>query len=292
MPGLMALGRLIRLPPEVSGVLLSTIFLFAALVLLYRLVRLDHSQSVALWTLVLLLSYPFALFLGTAYSEALVLMCAVGAWLAARRGLWWLAGFAVAGALLGKIVFIVLLVPLSLEILEWDGRLGLYPDRNTVRRLVALWLPPFTALGAWMVYLFIEFREPLRFLTALRAWGRGLGLPIGPILDIFRPGIALGIRGANVIDAMALLLLAALTIYVYRRVRPTYAVSLGLVAATLTFEPTLQSNARHISILFPFFLGLAVMTQHHRNLRILLLALQLPIAVLYISRFAVGKWAG
>lgn len=292
MPALMALGRLVGLPPAVSGVLFGGIFLFAALALLYQLVRLDFSPSIAVWTVVFLLAYPFALFLGTAYAESLALLSTVGAWLAIRRGHWWIAGLAVGIALLAKIVFIVLLVPLGLELLRWEGGTALRLDRTALRRLVALWLPAIAALGTWMLFLAIQFHEPFRFIAAQHGWGRSAGLPVNEVLDIVRPGVRAGIRLANAIDTVALLGLIAMAFYVYRRVRPTYAVLLGIVAAIFFFNTSLQSNARHVDILFPVFLGLAVMTEGRRGLRVALLAVQLPIAVVMVARFATGQWAG
>ncbi|MFN2465400.1 MAG: hypothetical protein ABR598_03940 [Candidatus Dormibacteria bacterium] len=292
MPVLMAAGRAVGVDPSLAGLLVSTLFLFVALALLFRLVRLDHPDGVARWTLAFLLVYPFALFLGTAYAEALVLMATVAAWLAARGGRWWVAGVMVGVALLGKIVFIVLLVPLSLEAVGWDGRFRVQLDRPAALRLLRLWLPALAALGAWMLYLGIQFHEPTRFLSAQRGWGRAVGLPFGQVADIFRPAVHLGIRLSYAIDTLALVDLVAMTVYVYRRVRPAYAALLAVIAAIFLFNTSLQSNARHLGILFPIFIGLAVMTQGRRWVRVVLVAVQLPIAALAVARFATGQWAG
>jgi len=292
MPALMRAGSAIGMAPAASGVLLSAFFLIAALGLLYVLVRDDHDASMARWTLVFVLVYPFALFLGTGYAESLVLLAAVGAWLAARRGHWWLAGVAVGVALLAKIVFILLLVPLGLEALAWGGGLAVAFNRRAAARLVALVAPALLALGGWMLYLQVAFGNPVRFLAAQKGWGRAVGLPLAQVGYIFDGSRNAGVRFIDAVDSLSILLLAAMTVYVYRRVRPTYAVLLGLLLAVFTFNTSLISNGRHLGVLFPIFIGFAVMTENRRWLRPVLVVAQLPLALLLVTRFATGHWAG
>ncbi|HEY8740768.1 MAG TPA: hypothetical protein VIN56_09275 [Candidatus Dormibacteraeota bacterium] len=292
MPVLMRAGGTLGLSPATAGLLVSGACLLIAMVLLYQLVLLDHPASIARWTLVLLVAYPFAVFLGVAYAESLVLLGAVGAWLAGRRGHWWLAGLAVGVALLAKIVFIVLLLPLTLEALGWDGGRALHLEAARLRRVVALWVPALAALGAWMLYLAVTFNQPLRFLAAQRGWGRSLGLPIHDIAYVFTPGGNLGVRFINSVDGFALALLALMTIYVHRHVRPTYGVLLGAAWVIFAFNTSLQSNGRHLLLLFPVFIGLAVWTEGRRWLRPLLVGAQLPLWILLVARFATGHWAG
>jgi hypothetical protein len=292
MPVLMRAGGLLGAGAEVTGWMVSGVALVLALVLLYQLVAADHGAAVARWTVVLLLVYPFAFFLGTAYAEALVLLGAVGAWLAARRGRWWLAGAAVALALLAKIVFVLLLLPLTLELLGWDGGLRLRSTGLWARRLIALWLPSLGALGAWMAYLQVTFGQPLRFISAQRLWGRSLGLPVADIRYALTPGGNLGIRSINTVDTAAVLLLAAMTVYMYRRVRRTYGVMLGVFLLVFVCNTSLQSNGRHLTVFFPIFIGLALLAARRRWLGPALAVVQLPLAVLLVSRFATGHWAG
>ena len=292
MPALMHAGQVLGAPPAVSGILLSAVFLAIALALLYVLVRDDQNESIARWTLVFLLVYPFALFLGTGYAESLVLLGTVGAWLAARRGAWWLAGMLVGVALLAKIVFILLLVPLSLEAMDWRGGRSLAFDRRRALRLVALWLPALVALGGWMLYLGVIFGEPLRFLAAQRGWGRAIGFPIAQVGYIFDRSRNAGVRFIDAIDSLSLVLLAVMTVYVYRRVRPAYAALLGVLLAVFLFNTSLISNGRHLGVLFPIFIALAVMTEGRRWLRPVLVLVQLPLGLLLVTRFATGHWAG
>ena len=58
----------------------------AALALLYRLVELELGRRLARPTLLLLALFPAAVFFGAPYSESVFLLCAVGAFYAARTG--------------------------------------------------------------------------------------------------------------------------------------------------------------------------------------------------------------
>jgi len=292
MPLLMRAGSAVGLSPNAAGILWSFIFLAVALGLLYHLAGNDHGPDVARWSIVFLLVYPFSLFLGVAYAEALVLLCAVGAYIAARRGLWWLAGAAVGVALLAKIVLVLLLLPLALECLGWNGRTKLLIDRRRLLQVVALLAPALLALGAWMLYLQVEFHEPLRFLTAQKGWGRALGLPADQVLYIFRHGGNAGIRFINAVDLVAVVFLGVMAVFTYRRVRPGYGVLLGLFFLLFTFNTSLESNGRHLVVLFPLFIGLAIWTQGRQWLRVALVLVQLPLAVALVARFATGHWAG
>ena len=292
VPLLMRAGSAVGLSPNAAGILWSCLFLAFSIGLLYHLAYEDHGPDVARWSLAFLLVYPFALFLGVAYAEALVLLCAVGAYVAARRGLWWVAGAAVGIALLAKVVMVLLLLPLALECLGWDGRAKLLVDRRRVLQGMALFVPALLALGAWMLYLQTAFHEPLRFLAAQKGWGRALGLPIDQVLYIVRRGGNAGIRSINAVDLVAVLFLGVMAVFTYRRVRPTYGVLLGLFFLLFTFNTSLQSNGRHLVVLFPLFIGLAVWTQERTWLRVLLLVVQLPLSVALVARFATGHWAG
>ena len=195
-------------------------------------------------------------------------------------------------ALLAKIVFILLLLPLSMEALEWRGGLGVTLDRRRAGRLLALWLPALLALGAWMLYLQAEFGNPLRFLAAQQGWGRAIGLPLAQIGYIFDGSRNLGVRFIDAIDSLSLVLLAVMGVYVYRHVRRTYGVLLGVFLLVFLFNSSLISNGRHLAVLFPIFIGFAVMTERRRWLRPVLVLVQLPLALLLVTRFATGHWAG
>ena len=76
----------------VGGALASTALLGVALVLLHRLVALDHDRAVARNAVLVTALFPMSFFFSAVYSESLFLALSVGAVYAARRERWALGG--------------------------------------------------------------------------------------------------------------------------------------------------------------------------------------------------------
>ncbi len=72
--------------PLLAGLIVSLAAFAGALVLLYRLARLELGEDYA-WRVVLLIStFPYALYFSAVYTESLFLLLSVGAFYAMRRG--------------------------------------------------------------------------------------------------------------------------------------------------------------------------------------------------------------
>ncbi len=138
----------------------------AALALLYRLVELELGRRMARPTLLLLAVFPAAVFFGAPYSESLFLLCAVGAFYAARTRRFAWAGVAAMGAATTRSAGLLLLVPLAM--LWWTSA----PRRP--RDLAWLALAPL-GVAAYAAWLGLAEGDALRFLDVQDAWSRELG---------------------------------------------------------------------------------------------------------------------
>ena len=98
LPALLRAGHSLGLGYPLAGLVVSAVALAVAAVALSRLGDLDGPSGAGLLAVVGLVAAPSAVFLAAGYSEAVFLAFAVPAWLAARRGRWWLAGLLGAGA--------------------------------------------------------------------------------------------------------------------------------------------------------------------------------------------------
>ena len=79
--------------PVTSGVAISIVSFFIAIIFLVKLVKLDDSDpNIAKWTIISLLTFPTSFFLGSVYTEGLFLMLVVLSFYCARTNRWWLAG--------------------------------------------------------------------------------------------------------------------------------------------------------------------------------------------------------
>ena len=118
-PWMMRAGSQITgLPYETVGYLISNIAFAGALIVLWRLIRLDFDDEIArraLWAMAL---FPTAIFFQAVYTESLFLLLAAGALLAARSGRWWVAG--VVGVLAALTRSYGMLLGLPFLFLLWD----------------------------------------------------------------------------------------------------------------------------------------------------------------------------
>ncbi|MGI8589130.1 MAG: mannosyltransferase family protein [Chloroflexia bacterium] len=140
------------------GLLVSNLAFFAALLLLWRLVRLDHPAPIADRTLLLIAIFPTGLFWSAIYTESLFLLMVVGVFWLARQERWALA--AVLAGLAGVTRWVGVLLGLVLLVEYFTTQ-----PRGHVLRYWWLLLVPLPLL-AYMAYLQAAFGNPLAFLQA------------------------------------------------------------------------------------------------------------------------------
>jgi hypothetical protein len=286
-PGMIAAGsKPLGLDEGLVALVITTGALFAALVAIYRLVQLEHGERLALLTLLLVLAYPSAMFLGAGYTEALLL--ALGAWSfwAALTGRWWLAGVLAAAAVLTKFYAVILIVAVLFEYMDQRG----WSWRRVRLDMAWLVLPSAAALGGWLAYVQLNFGDATRVVTSQKYWDRHLAPPWVTLADAVAS--LRHLRFVGVVDLGALLLLAGLTVYMALRGRRSYAVLMGLSVAACSTSSTLASTARYTAWLFPMFLAAALVLRGKPWLQRAVLVVSAPLMLLLLSRFATGHWAG
>jgi hypothetical protein len=148
-----------------AGLIISNIAFFLALYFLWHLVAQYHPQAVANRTLWLLAVFPLGVFWSALYTESLFLLLTVGCLLAARRGIWPLAGLLGAVAVLTRWIGIVMIGVLLVEwiaarrnIRDQHGQDAQLPARQapTWRDLGWVALIPL-ALGGYALYVQAAF---------------------------------------------------------------------------------------------------------------------------------------
>ncbi|MGH7416720.1 MAG: glycosyltransferase family 39 protein, partial [Candidatus Rokuibacteriota bacterium] len=101
--------------PLVSALAVTALASVFVAPLLYRLVRIEEGEGVALRAAWFLLIFPTAFFLHIGYTEALFLALALGSFLAARTDRWWLAGALGGLAALTRVNGLILIPALLVE---------------------------------------------------------------------------------------------------------------------------------------------------------------------------------
>jgi hypothetical protein len=241
------------------GGTLANLAVFAwALVLLYRLARQDLTEDAARWAVIFTACYPFAVFYSAAYTEALFLLCSVGAVLAFRRDRYALA--ALCGVVLGLSRPNGFLLSMVLPLLgvEFARPRAPAPPRRLLLIGLAC-LAPAAGLALYSIYLGIAFGDPLAWARAQQSWGGRVGLSLVTMryAHVQESGwlsypAAYPYEAAN---TAALLFALAMTWWI-RRLSWAYAawVAVALLPAMLIDLPSL---GRLTAPLFPIGLGLA-----------------------------------
>jgi Mannosyltransferase (PIG-V) len=299
----------------VGGALLSTALLGVALVLLHRLVALDHDRAVARNAVLVTALFPMSFFFSAVYSESLFLALSIGAVYAARRDRWMWAGLLGMLAATTRSAGVLLLVPLAMIYL-WDvGR----PSRRTHRPLRAdvLWLALVPlGLALYCALLALGGHDPLAPFDAQEVWFRSFA---GPFVGAWDGLVAAGqgarqlLSGAREpvyftawggdpfvgarhnIELLAWLLLALVaTAGVLRRLPAAYgAYVVAALALPLSYPVApqpLMSLPRFVAVLFPLAIWLAAwMTGRAGRERLVLAGFAIGLAI-YTGIFATWHW--
>ncbi|HUE86591.1 MAG TPA: mannosyltransferase family protein [Vicinamibacterales bacterium] len=251
-----------------TGVLISWVSFFAAMVYLYRFTRERFGDDAARVALALLASYPFAVYFSTAYTESLFLLTVVGACYHFERNQLWRAGaWALLaglsrpnGCLLSIVLGLIAVRPLwpfrfgGMRLRDWMG----IADRLAVAAL------PGLGMLIYSTYIFFLTGHPLQWAMQNAAWGR-----VYRGLDVLFTDQATTIGGqglytyaatrtVDVFQLSAVAFVCAALWPVLRRIGLPYAVMIAINVLPPLMMGGLLSIGRVTSVMFPVFVWLAV----------------------------------
>lgn len=236
-----------------TGIALSSLFFFIALVLLHKTAGVFGLDAAAAdRTIFYIAAFPISYFFSMPLTESLFLLLTIGSFYAAKRESWVMAG--VLGALASATrVTGVLLLP-ALAVLYWQTYRTFRPQWN----FLPLLLIP-SGLLSFMYYLYLITGNPFAFKDITAAWGRKPGFFLLPLLEYLRDPLVL----ADSWDFRALNFAAAVTALICGLVLlKRRNVSLAIYTLSCSFvtlsSGLLQSQARYAMVLFPLFMVLAI----------------------------------
>lgn len=244
-------GALLGGRPLLAGLIVSLVSFAGAVAVLYRLAILDMDEKRARSALVLLTTFPYALFFSTVYTESLFLLLTAGAFYAMRRGRVTLIAVCGIAAGLTRPNGFWLALPLACVALTASSRRLI---------LLAAAATPILATGLFSGYLFMRFGDPLAYVHAQTAWGSIL-FGVAPALDLPRlPGEA-SIKPIEVVNWIgniaAFGVAVAATAPVWRTFGMAYAVWLVVSLVPAVAMHLFGSVGRYTAVLFPVFFWLA-----------------------------------
>jgi len=278
------------LPPLAAGLLIANSALLLALSLLLALVRMDYGDAVARRTVWALLTFPTSLFFSAVYAESLLLCCAVGAMLLARRRRFLSAGLLAGLCTLTRPVGVLIVIPLFSE---WISRSPSGMDRTRHRRaahLIACFLPAGAALFAFSLYGRTVTGSFSAFIERQIRWR---GVPSGPwrALQRYLEAPALHDAHHSSIDlAIAILLMASIPFLFKLLPRPQALYGTAMILAPL--GTTLWSYSRLAAVIFPVYVALALTTRGRRRWFVAYLVVAIPLAAAFMAAYATWRWAG
>jgi len=267
---------------QVASVLVSNGCLIAAALLLMRLLRLDYDELVCRRAITFLMFNPVSFFLSCAYTESTFLLLSIAALFAARQGKW------LAAALSGMCLSatrppgLLIGVPLFAEYLvQWRERGG------TVRaffrpHLLFLALVP-AGLAAYLLYHYLERGD---FFLPMHVQASGWGKVLTPPWQTFlwpRGFPSSHIPLYQAIVGGALILTGA---GFFLRLRPAYWVYATVSILFYLAWGSLEGLPRFVSIIFPLYLVLALLSSRWKWLYEPLLAFSIALLALCTVLFA------
>lgn len=272
----------------VSALLVSTLASFALAALFTKLVELDAPKEVASLAVWFLFIFPTSYFLHIGYTESLFLALVVGAFLAARRERWLLAGALGALASLARLNGLILLPALAVEAAhQYHGSRRLRRDW--------LWLGLITLGPA--IYLYVNYHvtgSPITFMTIQREhWIRQLAWPWDGLRQLahgltYRPPAE---KQMVVLQELIFTALgAAGVIGSLVKLRPSYTVWMALNWLLFTSNSFVISVPRYTLTLFPLFILLGFIGQS-RVAYSLVSTWSLLFLALFTSLFVQPQWA-
>lgn len=281
--------------PQTTGYLFAAFFvswasLGAALFLFCQLTRQELGASTARRAPVYFLLFPTAFFLYAPYAESLFLLLTIGSFWAMRQDKIVLAGGLGFLAALTRLNGAVLILPVAYTY----ARRRDFNWRRFDARALALLLPPAGLL------LFLAWRRLVGFPPLATVyydhWFQTGGIPGSDLyyaVRILVTGEGQRLVYTLVLDLLGLLFVAAMTIPVYRRLGPTYALYMVGMLVFILFSVSpikpLHSFSRYVLVFFPVFMVLPEIIDRPWRNRLWLY----PSVLLYLwlsGQFLIGGW--
>ncbi len=290
---------------NLSGLIISNVSSILTVVYLFKLVKLDYSDSVAKKTILFLCIFPTACFLSAVYTESVFLLLTIASLYYARNSNWPLAGLLGILSTLTRITGLVLVPTLAVEyfyqkkltiklnkMISLNGFFTYIKVKALDRRLFWSIIP---ATG-FLIYLFINFivtGNPFTFASVeskhffqdfnpLAGWKSAIGhwtttsYPNNLMIGVFQ--VIFAVFGYLMI-----------VIGYKLKLRPSYQICMfftWLVAVSTSFW---LSVPRYILVVFPQFIVLGLLS-NRKSVTIIITVLSIAGLVFYTWWFATGQW--
>jgi len=283
-PLLVKLFTFIVPDPILCGYLISNTACMLGVVYLYKLVKIDYNEQISLEAAIFYLIFPTSFFTSIFYTESLFFLFVTVCIYYTRRKMWLAASVFGLVASMTRNTGFLLLIPMLIE--YFDINLGsLKLDFKKLRMNICWLLLVPSGLISYMVYLYIKFNEPFAFIKGQKNWGKRLVY----FVDTFWSLDGYGLFHKVIFISFVLIMLTMLFYLFYKKIRLSYTVYALVTFILLISSGTLESMPRFAAMIFPFYIGYALMAQN-RVTGEALKFLSIGLLILFVSLFVNGYW--
>ncbi len=288
----------------IIGLVISNLVFAVALLLFYRLLRMDHSEKVAFWSSIFLMIFPTAFFFVSLYGESMFLLLSIGALFFARKKKWLAAALCAALASATRVVGIILLAVLVVEYFQQSEitfagfRKNIFRELSKLHANILLLLLAPVGFVSFAFFNFTKWGRWNFFLEQQADLGnsRSVGSIVDPVRVLIRYLRILMTVSSHQYEwrtALTELLFFVLGLILFyfawrKRIRPSYVVfSLGCFFFPV-LSGTLSGLPRYILVIFPFFLLMGMV--ENKALRYAMIFLCSFFSAIFITLFVRGYY--
>jgi len=283
-----AAHELTNLRPGKVAYDLSIIFAFLAMLVIYRLARLDYSEKTSRYIYFFILFWPASYFLIAVYPESLFVFLAALSLYLGRKEKWLWAGIVAALLALTKPYGVFMAPTLIAEYFVVRGKNWKIFFRKWD------WLPlllPFASVVSFAYYNYQKFGNAFAYLQTEKNWGRGYGNFAVSLIREARefmvpPTKLLDGSHAQYVIYLISFFFSIWALYVsWKKVRRTYLIFPLLILAAAFTSGTLTSWSRYMLLGFPILFGPAVWLAEKKYLKYAYLSVSLAFLLFIASLF-------
>jgi Gpi18-like mannosyltransferase len=255
-------GQVLAFSPiqYLSSHLIVSFCFIVGLIMLYKLVKLDYKDNIAILTIVFMLLFPTSFFYASIYSESLFLLLSLLSFYFARTNHWFLASICAGLVTATRLVGIAIVPALIYEFVKKEKSLLKFKS-------LYLMLSPLGILG-YMWFNFVKWGDPLFFIQAQGAFHNDRSVDSIVLIPqtIFRYLKILLTINPNIFEWWIALLEITTFIFVSlmlfiawrKKVRLSYILFALLCFLIPVSTGTFSGLPRYALVLFPVFIALVL----------------------------------
>ena len=275
-------------PQFFTANILVFIFFLSALFILFKLIKLDYKENIAISGIIFLLVFPTSFFYAAIYSEGLFLLLSLASFYFARRKKWLWAG--IAGALLSATRLVGLAI---LPALLWEYYF--HEKKKSISKLLSILVVPL-GLIIYSYYNFLKWGNPLYFIQAQGNFQNNRAIDqiiLFPQTIIRYIKILFSVSPTIyewwvALAELGFFLFALVMLYVAwkKRIRFSY-ILFGILCLLIPASTgTFSGIPRYVVVLFPMFIALALIK--NKLFKVAYIAISAILLFIFFTLFSKG----